>query len=150
MLVTGMKPTICKTCGKAEWNHVCAGSGLIPVTRAVVSEVVHGDPADAVAPERRVAVRSGPAASPALIAAPRGDAPDQIRGTPDTVGKALHQAGSPSPDMPARGARRQRPVPSPGKPDTWPSDLSVLSDEELRPYFNEVMRRKMKLRRAKP
>ena len=39
--------------------------------------------------------------------------------------------------------------PAPDKPDTAPS-IRDLSDDELKPYFNEWMRRKMKARRAKP
>jgi hypothetical protein len=52
------------------------------------------------------------------------------------------QAGATDGAMPS-GLRLSR-----DKSDTAPSGLSVMSDEELRPYFNEVMRRKMKLRRA--
>jgi len=43
----------------------------------------------------------------------------------------------------------EAPPVSPSKPDTAPS-LRTLSDDELKPYFNEWMRRKMKARRAKP
>jgi hypothetical protein len=38
----------------------------------------------------------------------------------------------------------------PDKPDTAPSvSPADLSDEELRPFYNEVLRRKMKARRAR-
>jgi hypothetical protein len=44
-------------------------------------------------------------------------------------------------------------APVPDKPDTAPSLLTPLvtemSDEELRPFYNEVLRRKMKARRAR-
>jgi hypothetical protein len=52
---------------------------------------------------------------------------------------------SPTPKTAAAAATD---TPIPDKPGTVPSEISAMSDEALRPYFNEVMRRKMKLRRA--
>lgn len=71
-----MNPTICRTCGKAEWNHVCRGAAKM---------------------------------------APRS--------------KLHHPPTTP-------------PV-APPPPSSDPSGPQLLTDAELRPYYNEYQRRKM-------
>jgi hypothetical protein len=82
-----------------------------------------------------------PKKAPIAREAPRSNAPSPSRHTPDN---SLYQAPPP--------ATSPRAVPSPDKPDTAPSPetpVTQMTDTELKPYFNEVMRRRMKLRRAK-
>jgi hypothetical protein len=101
-----VKPAICRSCGKAEWNHVCSGSAA-------------PDP-------------------------PRSNAPSPSRRTPDRYTKPPSKDLDPPIALPAA---------PPGKPDTAPPLVTPLitemSDEELRPFYNEVLRRKMKARRAR-
>jgi hypothetical protein len=107
-----MKPAVCKSCGRAEWNHLC---GVVPER-----------------PSRRCAI-------------PRRtdrEAPDKT--LPDVL----------------PGTRRALPtstVPTPDTSDTEPSvtnsassvnNISLLTDDDLRPYYNEWMRRKMARHRS--
>ena len=85
--------------------------------------------------------------------APRSNAQPPNPGIQDKV-PANVQARS-SHLAPDESEPRER-IPRPSKPDTEPSTpllvtlVTELTDAQLRPYYNEWMRRKMKRVRAKP
>jgi hypothetical protein len=118
-----MKPAICKVCGRAEWNHLC---GVVPED-----------------------LRSS-----ALSASPRRtdrEAPDKT--LPDALPRT-------------HGALPTSIVPTPDTSDTEPSvtnfmlltlaeqvsivtnKVESISDDQLRPLYNEWMRRRMRRHRS--
>lgn len=80
----------------------------------------------------------------AVPEAPRSNVRSPSRRSRDIEKTPQH----PSPATAGFPAAEESPTDAPDKPDTAPSDLSAMSDDELRLYYNEWMRRKMRKRRA--
>jgi hypothetical protein len=71
--LTGMQAAKCRVCGVSEWNHVCAGSGLVPVTRAAASAVVNRGSAGGGDVDRAGAGHVGGMVADGPLIAPAGE-----------------------------------------------------------------------------
>jgi hypothetical protein len=85
--------------------------------------------------ERRVKTLEVQVAGLAARGGPRSSAPSPSRRSQDREARSSRATMPPATPLA---------TPIPGKPDTEPSGLSALTDDELRPYYNEWMRRNMR------